>query len=126
MCDIRKIVHTRASKKDWWKTHFQEEMFQNLECSGKLRLLFSILEDSEARNEKILLFSQSLHSLNIIEHFLKQKDWEDESTFFRLDGTTTIEKRMEYIEKFNDMNNSQARYYKLYRLNKYCRFYLKI
>ncbi|XP_055307791.1 transcriptional regulator ATRX homolog [Sitodiplosis mosellana] len=97
---------------DWWKVPFSQriEEFDSIQCSGKLVLLFSILED--ACNDKLLVFSQSLESLNMIEHFLAVIDgmnWKPGVDYFRLDGNTNIEKRKLYCERFNDTKNSQAR-----------------
>lgn len=47
-----------------------EEELDDIECSGKLMLLLSILADCNARGDKLLVFSQSLLTLNLIEKFL--------------------------------------------------------
>lgn len=64
-CETKSFI-----KNDWWIQQFHQraEEFDAIECSGKLTLLFSILADSG--KDKVLVFSQSLHSLSMIEHFL--------------------------------------------------------
>lgn len=77
-----------------------------------------------------LVFSQSLYSLDVIEHFLalvdenSQKDeekrdaelekyqgsWSLGLDYFRLDGSTAIENRNSACKVFNDESNHRARY----------------
>lgn len=114
---------------DWWKKSFlhQEEEFETIKCSGKMLLLFSILSECEVQHEKVLVFSQSLHSLDMIEKFLTMIDsntrhsdstrgssefygkWEAGKDYFRLDGQTTMETRFEYCKTFSDVKKTQSR-----------------
>lgn len=77
-----------------------------------------------------LVFSQSLYSLDVIEHFLslldenlqKDEDERDEQLskypgswslgldYFRLDGSTSIDNRNDACKVFNDESNTRARY----------------
>lgn len=105
------------------------DKFENIECSGKLVLLFSILAHCESRRDKLLVFSQSLKTLDVIEHFLAKIDkntrspnstgnnfcgftgrWKKEVDYFRLDGTTDANVRGTYYNSFNDTNNPRARF----------------
>lgn len=113
---------------DWWTLICPEEEYDNIECSSKLMLLFSILAESSASGDKLLVFSQSLHTLNLIEKFLGMitentkipnptaqlggfsGKWEKGSDYFRLDGSTNIQTRKKYCEMFNDETNTQARF----------------
>ncbi|XP_014671870.1 PREDICTED: transcriptional regulator ATRX-like [Priapulus caudatus] len=56
---------------EWWDEHISQEDEDNYELSGKMMLLTEILSQCEAIGDKVLLFSHSLLSLNMIEHFLK-------------------------------------------------------
>lgn len=105
-----------------------EEELDNLEHSGKLMLLFSILAECEAIGDKLLVFSQSLFSLDVIEHFLGMIDentrnpnpdaelagltgnWTPGLDYFRLDGSTNIENRNNACNNFNRESNTKARY----------------
>lgn len=59
---------------EWWMQICPEEELDNIEHSSKLMLLFSIVEKSEQIGNKLLVFSQSLYSLDVIEHFLNVID----------------------------------------------------
>ncbi|XP_062594649.1 transcriptional regulator ATRX-like [Saccostrea cucullata] len=59
---------------EWWAEYVNPEDEDKLELSGKLVLLFEILRMSEEIGDKVLVFSQSLLSLDLIEHFLEQVD----------------------------------------------------
>lgn len=49
-----------------------EDELDILKHSGKLMVLFSLLEECEQIGDKLLVFSQSLYSLDVIEHFLQK------------------------------------------------------
>ncbi|OWF43774.1 Transcriptional regulator ATRX [Mizuhopecten yessoensis] len=59
---------------DWWADYVTEEDATRIELSGKLSLLFEILRMSEEIGDKVLVFSQSLLSLDLIEDFLENID----------------------------------------------------
>lgn len=115
---IRFLVQSKIDV-NWWKKVCAEEEFTDLEYSSKLVLLFSIITECEARSEKLLIFSQSLFSLQAIEHFLAEIDkntrqpdpsaklcgftgqWKFGVDYFRLDGQTEVSTRAAYCDKFN-------------------------
>lgn len=112
---------------EWWMEMVPETELDNLAISGKLTLLFSILEECEAIGDKLLVFSQSIFSLDVIEHFLSLADadaqsdeknpqlqgfsgsWSMGLDYFRLDGSTTIENRNLACKAFNREDNVRAR-----------------
>ncbi|KAM9788539.1 LOW QUALITY PROTEIN: transcriptional regulator ATRX-like [Neosynchiropus ocellatus] len=57
--------------KDWFKRLLTSDDARVLEHSGKMVLLFKVLKMAEDINDKVLVFSQSLISLNLIEEFLR-------------------------------------------------------
>ena len=60
----------------WWAEFVKEEDQYKLELSGKITLLFEILRMCEEIGDKVLVFSQSLLSLDLIEAFLEHVDKE--------------------------------------------------
>lgn len=109
---------------EWWMQICPEEELNNLEHSSKLMLLFSILEKCEQIGDKLLVFSQSLYSLDVIEHFLNyideqtqqnatdtsfQGSWTLGQDYFRLDGSTPVEQRNAACKIFNNVENTRAR-----------------
>lgn len=102
---------------EWWMSLCPEEELNNIEHSSKLLLLFSILEKCEQIGDKLLVFSQSLYSLDVIEHFLNyideqtqqnandasfQGSWTLGQDYFRLDGSTPVEQRNSACKIFNN------------------------
>lgn len=57
---------------EWWMSMVPEDELDILKHSGKLMVLFSLLEECEQIGDKLLVFSQSLYSLDVIEHFLQK------------------------------------------------------
>ncbi|ESO93813.1 hypothetical protein LOTGIDRAFT_105088 [Lottia gigantea] len=137
----KRTKNTRAKTKEkkkknkndseWWAEYLKEEDKHRLELSGKLSLLFKILSMCEEIGDKVLVFSQSLLSLDIIEDFLDtiDKKWQEESNekseeeklntfgkswtkgadYFRMDGSTSVALRQSWAEHFNDPENYRAR-----------------
>ncbi|KAE8745380.1 hypothetical protein FOCC_FOCC007928, partial [Frankliniella occidentalis] len=112
---------------EWWETYIQENDFEDLRASPKIQMLFSILKDCEENGEKLLVFSQSLFSLDVIEYFLAKVDeatqndtvnelvdghrgsWSPGIDYFRLDGSTPTEQRSHSCNIFNKTTNVRAR-----------------
>ncbi|TRZ01034.1 hypothetical protein DNTS_034924 [Danionella cerebrum] len=88
---------------DWYKEFVSEDDAEVLEHSGKMVLLFEILRMAEEVEDKVLVFSQSLISLDLIEDFLENID------YYRLDGSTNALNRKKWAEDFNDTNNTRGR-----------------
>lgn len=65
--------------------------------SGKMELLFEVIQDSLSGGHRILLFSQFVTMLDIIETQLHQ----DNTRFFRIDGQTPPEERLKLVNDFN-------------------------
>ncbi|XP_047441573.1 helicase ARIP4-like isoform X2 [Mugil cephalus] len=93
-----------------------------LENSAKMVLLFHLIEDSVRTGDKLLVFSQSLSTLTVIEDFLAKRPmppppgardrsnqpWVRNLNYYRLDGSTTASERERLINQFNDPSNSSA------------------
>ncbi|KAM9350359.1 helicase ARIP4-like [Symphorus nematophorus] len=95
-----------------------------LENSAKMVLLFHLIEESIRKGDKLLVFSQSLSTLTVIEDFLAKRpvppspntssrdrpnqNWVRNVNYYRLDGSTTASERERLINQFNDPSNTTA------------------
>ncbi|KAJ8405745.1 hypothetical protein AAFF_G00311820 [Aldrovandia affinis] len=110
---------------DWYKDFVTEEDAAVLQHSGKMVLLFEILSMAEEVGDKVLVFSQSLISLDLIEGFLAMADnakkerkpspykgegsWIRNLDYYRLDGSTNALTRNKWAERFNDNKRLRGR-----------------
>lgn len=80
-----------------------------LENSAKFQVFFAILDETIKAGDRLLLFSQSLLTLNLIEEYLQQRrvpgssnrTWVPGQTYYRLDGSTPAQERERLINAFN-------------------------
>ncbi|XP_028265315.1 helicase ARIP4-like isoform X2 [Parambassis ranga] len=95
-----------------------------LENSAKMVLLFNLIEESVRKGDKLLVFSQSLSTLTVIEDFLAKtpvppspntpsrdrpnQNWVRNLNYYRLDGSTTASERERLINQFNDPSNTSV------------------
>lgn len=92
--------------------------------SGKLVLLLQMLVLSEMFGDKLLVFSQSIVTLDVIEEVLKSPQWEEsiptlkkispgktwgswrnDIDYLRIDGSTNASSRGQKIKSFSKENN---------------------
>ncbi|CAL1534464.1 unnamed protein product [Lymnaea stagnalis] len=123
----------KAVTREWWAAYVTEDDKLKLEHGNKLFLLFEILRMCEEIGDKVLIFSQSILSLNIIENFLETIDskfqqeceslpedkidekeafgkcWTKNLDYYRMDGTTSAQNRQTWASNFNDVDNYRAR-----------------
>ena len=152
--DVQAIDEEPEKKEEeWWLQFVKPEYFEDMRISSKLILLFGILKECEQIGDKVyvflilfwevrnnfctvfknhnnyfsLVFSQSLYSLSLIEHFLEKIDsatqndevseyidghvgsWSLGIDYFRLDGQTSAENRNSLCKIFNEPTNTRAR-----------------
>ncbi|XP_054472230.1 helicase ARIP4 isoform X2 [Anoplopoma fimbria] len=93
-----------------------------LENSAKMILLFHLIDECVGRRDKILIFSQSLSTLSVIEDFLSKRpmptgiassdaqnqNWVRNINYYRLDGSTSASERERLINQFNDPENNKT------------------
>ncbi|KAL6977033.1 DNA helicase [Sarracenia purpurea var. burkii] len=102
---------------DWWNDLLQENNRKEVDNSGKMVLLLDILTMSYDAGDKALVFSQSLSTLDLIEHFLsklprrgkKGKRWKRGKDWYRLDGRTEASQRQKLVESFNEPSNKRVK-----------------
>lgn len=72
---------------------------------AKIQLFLAILQNSVACGDKVLLFSQSLFTLTLLEDVLHQQEdgpWVKGQTYLRLDGSVRSSKRNDLVRQFNE------------------------
>merc|ERR1712238_651238 len=104
---------------EWWDEIMSTVTSNNTETpelSGKMLVMLQILKEAAALKVKILLFSQSLLVLELIERVLNagsgdghNQRWKLGRFYFRLDGSTRAKTRQGWVERFNDRRNRRAR-----------------
>lgn len=97
---------------EWYDKFLTEEDSANVELGSKIVLLLEILADAAALEEKVLVFSHSLISLDVIEMALgggeiggNTEDWCRGCDYFRMDGSTSAQMRKRWADIFNDEEN---------------------
>merc|ERR1719228_2531317 len=97
---------------DWAQGMMTDYIPEVVENSHKLEIFFSILEETLAAGDRILVFSQSLFTLNLLEEFLQARAvhgldeyWSPGYNYFRLDGSTSPLERERLINTFNYNEN---------------------
>ena len=76
-------------------------------AAGKFRLLERILPKLKAQGHKVLLFSQMTELLNIIEDYLRWREWR----YFRIDGGVELSERQRQIDTFNGEGQESNEYF---------------
>ncbi|XP_012681482.2 helicase ARIP4-like isoform X2 [Clupea harengus] len=101
---------------EWAKDIMTDYKTGLLENSAKMVLLFHLIDESVRNGDKILVFSQSLSTLSVIEEFLAKRpipntsgsNWVRNVNYYRLDGSTSASERERLINQFNDPTNTSA------------------
>ncbi|XP_011612172.2 helicase ARIP4 isoform X2 [Takifugu rubripes] len=107
---------------EWAKDIMSSYHMGILENSAKMVLLFHLIEESVKKRDKLLVFSQSLSTLTVIEDFLSKRpmpsgiasseprsqNWVRNLNYYRLDGSTSASERERLINQFNDPENKAA------------------
>jgi transcriptional regulator ATRX len=82
-------LEEESSVASWW-SRFSPEDMTGIEHGGKLVLLMDILNQCELIGDKVLVFSQSLASLNLIEEFLAHENERNEKNCLNLANVSLI------------------------------------
>lgn len=88
----------------WYEKLLSDKMEHIIELSGKLLFLKELLVETKRLGEKVLVFSQSLLTLDMIEHFLCSEEFGQltpDLDYFRLDGATAANERATMTRNFN-------------------------
>lgn len=93
-----------------WAVDLMKDYVPHLtQNSPKVEIFLTILEESIKMNDRLLLFSQSLLTLNLLELILSKRKipntedeyWAKNKNYFRLDGSTQALEREKLINEFN-------------------------
>ncbi|XP_061371328.1 protein CHROMATIN REMODELING 20 isoform X2 [Gastrolobium bilobum] len=103
--------------KGWWNDLLHEKIYKEVEYSGKMVLLIDILTMSSDVGDKVLVFSQSIPTLDLIELYLSRmprcgkrgKFWKKGKDWYRLDGRTESSERQKLVERFNESSNRRVK-----------------
>ncbi len=98
------------SPSQWFQDILTDDYEGQIELSGKLCFLFELLREAEKLKEKVLVFTQSLLTLDLIEEFLSKEengDWTPGLDYYRLDGSTKPELRAWQMQEFNEVDNNR-------------------
>ncbi|XP_003743060.1 transcriptional regulator ATRX homolog [Galendromus occidentalis] len=119
-------ISAKGEPDKWWSDVLPSgaEELESLALSSKLSLAFEILRESELVGDKVILFSTSILTLDLVERNLRIeydravaenpessaiRSWLPGVDYFRLDGKTDINVRKRDIDQFNDPRNRRAR-----------------
>ncbi|MPC64173.1 Helicase ARIP4 [Portunus trituberculatus] len=93
---------------DWTENLFKNYYPGLLTSSVKFQIFFQILEGCVRIGDRLLVFSQSLFTLSLLEEFLQRSyipgcydTWCRNRSYFRLDGSTSAMDREKLINEFN-------------------------
>ncbi|RDX92098.1 Protein CHROMATIN REMODELING 20 [Mucuna pruriens] len=103
--------------KGWWNDLLHGKIYKELDHSGKMVLLMEILTMSSDVGDKVLVFSQSIPTLDLIELYLSRiprrgnrgKFWKKGKDWYRLDGRTEGSERQKLVERFNEPLNKRVK-----------------
>ena len=124
-----------AADKGWWNKFLDQEndeppelQLRKLSLGSKMILLMDILKEAETVGDKVLVFSQSLLSLDLIQEFLRTIDesnnkggygagdmenylgsWQEGRDYYRMDGSTSPDVRKKWCNYFNKVSNHRMR-----------------
>lgn len=107
------LLEDNSISLEWAELPYRNYVSGVLENSSKLFVAMLIITETVKRAEKLLLFSQSIVTLNLIQHFLgKQEPIIDKTgsrisfiknkTYCRFDGSTSASDREKLITRFNE------------------------
>lgn len=96
-----------------WAVDLMKDYTANLtQNSPKVEIFLCLLEESVKVGDRMLLFSQSLLTLNLLEQILSKRKvpniedyWAKNKNYYRLDGSTLSTEREKLINEFNCNEN---------------------
>ena len=106
----KEVIQKTTSTSAWWEKFLPHgQGLDDVLLGSKMILLMDILKESAKIGDKILVFSQSILSLDLIEGFLKENTWVPGEDYYRMDGSTPAEMRKTWCEGFNNESNQRMK-----------------
>ena len=105
-----KPIRRSSSPPQWYDDLLTSDVEASVSVSGKIKFLLQLLEETGKLKEKVLVFTQSLLTLDLIEDVLgrpENGEWTPGLDYYRLDGSTRSEMRTHQIGHFNEFDNEQ-------------------
>ncbi|KAG2260110.1 hypothetical protein Bca52824_079404 [Brassica carinata] len=104
-------------QEDWWVDLLDKNNYKAWDYSGKMILLLDILSMCADVDDKALVFSQSIPTLDLIELYLSRlprngkqgKFWKKGKDWYRIDGKTEISERQKLVDRFNEPENKRVK-----------------
>ena len=101
-------VATPSPPRPWYDDLLPNGDKVSKSLSGKFQFLLALLHEANLLQEKVLVFTQSLLTLDLIEEFLGREEngeWTPGLDYYRLDGSTRAEIRNSNMREFNKTVN---------------------
>ena len=91
----------------WYDDLIGEDDEKDLELGSKLVILMEIIRNAEAIDDKVLVFSQSILLLNLVEAYLQDNEPSMcvGLDYYRIDGSTDPDARRMWAQNFNKKKN---------------------
>jgi hypothetical protein len=126
--DKSDVNHEELVREYWRKLRgkFDEAQIERLDSGNKFVALLHILVMAGKRNEKVLIFSRCLKTLDAVQKMLQMKDWQDHvpslqtvaderlggwksgEDYVRIDGTMNSFSRSDCIDNFQTNDRARA------------------
>lgn len=116
------VQKVTASGEEWFEMFLRNTPHVDNQDGGKIVLMLKILQESCRLGDKVVLFSQSLITLDLIESILQDEakvnkgticapfsKWDKRKDYFRLDGSVGSSTCSLIVSHFNDQNNRRGR-----------------
>ncbi|KAJ1365486.1 SNF2 N-terminal domain [Parelaphostrongylus tenuis] len=108
--DFEMMEYDQELQYDWAEPAMSSYKKGNIEHGYKMVLAMELLDATVLKGEKMLIFSQNLTALDLIETYLSQRllktravatSWIKNLNYFRFDGSTSPSERERLINRFN-------------------------
>jgi hypothetical protein len=119
------VKDSSVSRDSWWKDVFKPRDLTNVESGYKMILLLHILVHAQHINDRVLIFSESIRTLDFVGKMLALEDWsahmcsleetfpgkklggwQKDRDFLYLNGTTSAYDRGRLVDEFNNEHST--------------------